>query len=51
MTCHDSAANLIWTGKLKAELSDVGDFGVAQGLVEEGIAAPLMAAPPVWSAA
>ncbi len=51
MTCPDSATYLNRISKLKAELSDVGDLGVAQGLVEEGIAAPLMAAPPVWSAA
>jgi hypothetical protein len=51
MTCPDSAANLIRISKLKTETSDVGDLGVAQGLVEEGIAAPLMAAAPVWSAA
>jgi hypothetical protein len=51
MTCPDSAANLIRISKLKAETSDVDDLGVAQGLVEEGIAASLMTATPFWSAA
>jgi hypothetical protein len=49
MTCPDSLANLMRISKLKAETSDVGDLGVANGLVEEGIAASLMPAP-VWSA-
>ena len=51
MTCPDSATHLNRISKLKAEMSDVADLGVAQGLVEEGIAAALMAAAPDWSAA